>query len=209
MLILLRYISFGFLFSVSVTSFANNVSFFSDSSKVLEQFDGLEPLHVPGLNDGCYIRAHVWARQLELEFGTKSGKAFVLFTPLLQDRMNLKWWYHVAPYVQSKDLETGAIVDLIFDKELHDRPINLEDWLKQFSPSGCKEVDSLLAYDQELIFGGCVVIRSTMYNFVPSDLGRDPKTKWSCNDFHKVNNYLVKNDLQADEVRRMWPQYCR
>jgi Glutaminase len=160
-------------------------------SEMTEQFHALPNFSEADLGEHCFLRAHHWARQLEDSFGTRSYKAFVLFTPLMQHRKNLNWWYHVAPVVVVRD-ENNELVEMVIDKAFQSKPITMDLWLKSFSETGCVDGKGFADYDNQLIFGGCVVIRKPMYFFTPDDFHlQDPKSDWACSDMVKVRDYSI------------------
>jgi hypothetical protein len=174
---------------------------------VTVRYSDLQSFQDSALNEFCFIRAHYWARQLELKFATESYKAFVLFTPIFQRKHNLNWWYHVVPVVRFRD-ESGNITEAVMDKAHYRSPLLLSDWLRRFSPTGCREGQGLEDYDNELIFGGCVLVRKSKYYFTPDDFDRD-LTNWVCKDWHRLKIQLENDAQKITFDDELVPPRCR
>lgn len=116
--------------------------------------DGYEPTLLPTLEEAqrhfrsarslkhksqCFERAHVWAREMEQEFGTRSMKVFMFFTSAFRNRYQrqtfwglrpYKWWFHVAPFVYTGSVD--SLQETVLDPEFLDQAVALEDWTFEF-----------------------------------------------------------------------------
>ncbi|MEO3811752.1 protein-glutamine glutaminase family protein [Sphaerisporangium sp. B11E5] len=109
---------------------------------------GGQPLPIPYRYpaDGCFARAEIMARMLA-DSGYKADKIFAIAAgdnglrlntshggdqPGYGDRLQVQWWYHVAPilYEPSATTKPEAVV---MDPSVADTPVTVADWVGRMS----------------------------------------------------------------------------
>lgn len=166
---ILRYILFSFLISISLFAQETEINFdyeitnFSgDKQEVRDLFSSLWSRFKSYDNYHCYRRAHVLANQMKHK-EILSAKVFIFLGS--QMRREVNWWYHVAPLVKFKNEE------VVMDRGLFDGPTYLSDWLESFSgPDGCKQIHSYSEYSEQTGVKECMYIIAPMYHYGPSTL---------------------------------------
>jgi hypothetical protein len=101
--------------------------------------------------DGCYLRAHLWALRLK-QLGAPVQKIFVARTgPLLsiqsataagatrEHPVEVNWGYHVAPVVRVHD-EAGRETWAVFDPAMRDGLMSAQDWLARTGVTGIEPI---------------------------------------------------------------------
>lgn len=174
-------------------------------------FDSVDSYSDADLTDNCFARAHYWSRAIELGFGIKSMKVFVLFTPLYRNENNFQWWYHVAPYIPVK--ESSLEESQVLDPSYQPGPRSLRDWVFVFASKAekCRVAKDLSEYYDQLILGGCVVIMANMFHYTPSDLRTDLKLdSWKCNHLTDVQKLLRSPRPYStwQDYEDFLPEYC-
>lgn len=95
----------------------------------------------------CFHRAHIWSYDLAKNRSIQTMKTFVFYTHQYREwhkkvlKKKFDWWFHVSPYVLSKNNETGAVEEWVIDATFADRPQNMKEWtdLFVFSKMKCAE----------------------------------------------------------------------
>lgn len=109
--------------------------------------------------DGCYARAHKMRQVIEGFYGYTSYKVFHFLNRCLANPGSLavnatlwgnnccvKWWYHVAPYV---NVQSGtSVVSYVIDPSMFTGPVSITTWANAQKNAGCGSgtVFSKLAY---------------------------------------------------------------
>ena len=129
----------------------------------------------------CSDRAHVWAWDEFQRSGTKSEKAFLLFTDSYIRRNRYKWWFHVAPMFTTTSGEK-----MVMDYQFLDQPVTFKEWkdFLVFSKRECVTDFRFLDYDAGADqTQDCYVKFEPMYYYIPGDIGTRelgrPKTNWN------------------------------
>jgi hypothetical protein len=93
--------------------------------------------------DGCYLRAHIWAAEL-MRWGLLPRKAVAqsgahqglsIFSDYARNATRawpgrVNWTYHVAPVVSAMDPHDGTPVPMVLDPALHLGPLTVLQWAK-------------------------------------------------------------------------------
>lgn len=173
-------------------------------------------------NDNCFNRAQYWSRThqyLQNEKGLNKGtdKIFIFFSQAYTKKFNHKWWYHVAPVLYMKN-ENNPYV---FDSTFINRPVTMKEWLGAFDQhtSGeCVQIKTLEEYYAKSHQPVCMYIVSSMYSYVPSDLGRTTLNNWRCSDFRSVLRSIEAPGANTSNPGARWsdpefdyflPENCR
>ncbi len=200
---------FTCIISSTIAAESLNITQFSRWEDVESQYQSLLSFQETDINEGCNLRAHYWSRFLESHHRTLTGKVFIFFTPEFQNRKNLRWWYHVAPFVYLRNKEGNGVSEIVFDKAHRDRPEPLNQWVQAISSEKCREGKNLEDYDLNLILGGCVIYRANRFQFTPSDLNPAArKTSWQCRDLYKVKNLLPGFATNGPNRRWIYEELC-
>ncbi|MCI0412325.1 hypothetical protein L0222_05920 [bacterium] len=95
--------------------------------------------------DGCYARAHKMWRIITNEFSYCCDKVFS-FANQNDDHLSVKadkwggccigWWFHVAPLIRVK-VGNIAVVALVIDPGMFDKPVLLSTWLSAQENTNC------------------------------------------------------------------------
>jgi hypothetical protein len=136
---------------------------------------------------GCYQRAHIWANQLNNQYGLKSMKVFLFFSERYRREFDYKWVYHVAPLIPVQAAD-GSIQEMVFDptftsapswardRSAYDnKPVSIEQWARYFIFPNvqCKVVNSFKEYFENQDQYYCFVMKAPMYNYSPEDFDGD------------------------------------
>jgi hypothetical protein len=138
---------------------------------------------------GCYQRAHVWANQLNNQYGLKSMKVFLFFSDRYRREFSYGWTFHVAPLIPVKKAD-GTIEEMVFDPtftsapswasprdvSLYDnKPVSIHEWTRYFMYPDveCKVVSSYHEYFDNQDRYYCFIMKTPMYNYSPTDFDGD------------------------------------
>jgi hypothetical protein len=127
--------------------------------------------------DGCYARAHKMRQVIEDYYGYTSYKVFHYLNRCLSNPGSLavsatlwgnnccvKWWYHVAPYVDVS--VNGVTQSYVLDPSMFTTPVSITTWANAQKNAACGSgtVSSKLAYytstayaPQSFNYGTCVI----------------------------------------------------
>lgn len=129
-------------------------------AKEIFDFCAQQSCHLPGpttvtpcipfqyVRDGCYARAHKMRKIIEDDYGYCCEKVFS-FANQNNDQLAVRankwggccvtWWYHVAPLVRVRVRILGveAILAMVIDPGMFDKPVLLSSWLMAQQDSGC------------------------------------------------------------------------
>lgn len=85
----------------------------------------------------CYNRAMAWSYDIFKEYGVKHEKVLIYYTNKYRKEIDKKWGFHIAPLIT---VEGGKKYTL--DREFHQRPYELQDWIQWFLGSGLAKLSS-------------------------------------------------------------------
>jgi hypothetical protein len=106
--------------------------------ELFEQFKSDKKMAFEFPIDGCYARATMMARIAE-DNNVKVAKIYaegiLRVLKASKDFPEVTWGYHVAPIVGVKQVD-GAIVNMVFDPSLFDKPVTVDAWLDRMSGDG-------------------------------------------------------------------------
>ena len=132
-------------------------------------------------NSGCYQRAHVWANQMNKDYGIKSMKVFMFFSNRYKREFHYKWSYHVAPLIPVMQAD-GTIEEMVFDptftsapswakdQSVYDnKPVSIQAWSRYFifPDVECKVVNSYDDYFNNQDQYYCFIMKAPMYEYSP------------------------------------------
>ena len=115
----------------------------------------------------CYNRAHVWVHEMRKKYyrGNKitMGKIWIFYSKYFINRINYKWWFHIAPYSTLNGAEK------VMDRTFLDRPLGPNQWVQSFfdNPIQCKNVQKYSAYRNNQRSADCFLIRTSLYYWQP------------------------------------------
>jgi hypothetical protein len=120
----------------------------------------------------CYNRAHIWAHEEYKKTGLKSMKLFLFFTSRYIRNYRYKWWFHVAPMVNTP---SG---DLVLDRRYSRVPQYKDTWTKDYIYSGrkCPIVSKYYDYRNNQGKEDCYLIPVSMYFWQPRDIEKRDRT---------------------------------
>lgn len=120
----------------------------------------------------CYNRAHIWAYEEFKKTGLKSTKLFLFFTSRYIRNYRYKWWFHVAPMVETN------LGDRVLDRRYTSGPRYKDNWTKGFIHSGrkCPVVYKYSDYRNNQQSEDCYMIPTSMYFWQPRDIERRDRT---------------------------------
>lgn len=162
------------------------------------------------VDDHCYDRAMYWSRMFWVEKKVKSMKVFLFFTPKYQRDHKFKWWFHVAPFVYVGDSEREIVIDPTFESEV----MTMKAWSLDFADKAkkCEDGDSMKDYRNRGEVADCILIKASMYHYLPDDLERNPSVgNWRCADLQRVAHGIpapFKKDSWKD-IKGFFPADCR
>jgi hypothetical protein len=137
-------------------------NFTGDKEEIRDLFDNLWSSFKEMDNFHCYRRAHVLSYQMS-KMEINSMKVFFLRGDKL--RMQMNWYYHVAPLVYYNG------EGIVLDRALLEGATFLEDWLKAFGDEHqCLEVKSMDEYREKKVYQYCLYLIVPMYYYGPLDL---------------------------------------
>lgn len=138
----------------------------------------------------CFNRAHIWARQMDKDFGVQSEKILIYYTKKFRKEVSGKWWFHIAPMV------TVQGEKYVMDKEFTREPITAKAWeeiftekmrIKNIGPKDyrCTPITHMSEYYDEtnMNYDFCNIQHTSMYYWEPNDMERlenkgIQKTEW-------------------------------
>ena len=98
---------------------------------VFDQLADMRDIAFNCIYDGCYARTHIMCRRL-IAAGLTPFKAWAFEGKRIL-RVNTpggkkaRWSYHVAPTLPVR-MQSGGIIDMVFDPGLFDGPVSLQEW---------------------------------------------------------------------------------
>lgn len=118
----------------------------------------------------CYNRAHVWTYEMAKRHKVNAMKVFMFFTRRYIREYNFDWWFHVAPFVLTK--EGGHIKERVLDRRFTSRPLSMKDWTDIFmrNDAECPEITTYSEYKKHQESQDCYVIKVNMYYYQPLDI---------------------------------------
>lgn len=138
----------------------------------------------------CFNRAHVWSRQMHKDYGVKSQKILIYYTPKYRSEVDKKWWFHIAPMV----VVNGERI--VMDKEFTREPLSDEKWESVFTVKmrnqnvgprdyRCQKIVNISEYYDRVNANSeyCNIQHTSMYYWEPNDMSRlekegKQKTEW-------------------------------
>jgi hypothetical protein len=142
----------------------------------------------------CSDRAHVWTYEEFKKSGTKSQKAFILFTASYINRVRFKWWFHVAPMF---DVQTDSGVQkMVTDVMYNSRPFTIKEWTNMmvFSGRDCKMTKKFSEFDVNPQTEDCYMMFESMYYRLPGDLhaqetGGTYRSEWNVSEVNSARSW--------------------
>jgi hypothetical protein len=127
----------------------------------------------------CYNRAHIWAYEEYNKTKLKSSKLFLFFTNRYIRNYRYKWWFHVAPMVESPE---GS---LVLDRRFTSGPRSIKSWTNNFihSRRTCPIVDKYKDYSNNQQSQDCYLIPVSMYFWQPRDIEKRDDTGYAKSSF--------------------------
>lgn len=141
----------------------------------------------------CYNRAHVWSWEMYNDHLVRPNKVFIFFTHKYIRRYNFEWWFHVSPYVLTK--EGNETVERVMDFKYSREPKTMKEWTDIFMHNNaqCTDIEKYTDYEYNRSSSSspwCMLLRSSMYYYQPLDLEKLDK-KGETKDFWvewEINN---------------------
>lgn len=120
----------------------------------------------------CYNRAHIWSYNLSEKYKRDEkinlGKIWIFFSDNYIKKYDFEWWFHVAPFMYTKDYDEQLEVN-VMDRKYHRRPISPRKWSKMFmkNNANCADIQHYSGYLFNKAEADCYLIKSSMYYYQP------------------------------------------
>lgn len=134
----------------------------------------------------CYNRAHVWDWEIYQKYQYKTGKMFLFFTRRYINEYRYKWWFHVAPMINT----SGERQHMVLDRQYTRGPLRMHTWTDIFmrNDAHCPVVDRYSSYSQNQYSRYCYLIPASMYYWQPYNLDRLER-------YHTTKTYFVQSQI--------------
>lgn len=182
---------------------ASNVESYEKATEIFKSLNG----RTKGFSQ-CFNRAHIWAKQMNQNYGVDSMKILIYYTKKYRKEVSKKWWFHIAPMVDVN----GQFY--VMDREFARKPITDANWEKIFikkmnKPSyRCKKIDNIKEYYDSNNMNNeyCNIQHTSMFYWEPNDMSRLDKKGIQKTDW--VNWELRVASKEAfKKWRKVYDQY--
>jgi len=142
----------------------------------------------------CFNRAHIWSKEMFDFAKINSTKIFIFYTKKYRQEVGGKWWFHVAPMLES----SGG--QLVLDKEFYKEPVSRDTWISRFAADNkCRVSTNINEYydqkNQETEF--CNIIVTSMFY-------RSPQNLKDLADSSLERKKFLNSDLRASAKEIYW-----